>query len=163
DAVHGVTTTLDLNAEAVCSVCGGSGAEPGTHPDICPTCQGTGTVATDQGPFSFSQVCPTCNGRGLLVTDKCKRCRGRGVEVTGPVGVKDGQRIRVAGRGAPGRNGGPHGDLYVVVHVKPHAFFGRSGARDLTVHVPVTFSEAALGAQVRVPTLGEPVTVKVPA
>jgi molecular chaperone DnaJ len=170
DAVHGITTTLELNAEAVCSVCGGSGAEPGSHPDICPQCQGTGTIATDQGPFSFSQVCPTCNGRGLLVTDACKRCRGRGVEVRRrevkvkiPVGVKDGQRIRVAGRGAPGRNGGPAGDLYVVVHVRPHAFFGRSGARDLTVHVPVTFAEAALGSQVRVPTLGDAVTVKVPA
>lgn len=170
DAVHGVTTTVRLTAEAPCSVCGGSGAKPGTVPDICEQCAGTGTVAVDQGPFSFSQVCPNCGGRGHVVKDKCKHCRGRGVEVRPrevkvrvPAGVRDGQRIRVAGRGAPGSNGGPPGDLYVVVHVAAHTMFGRSGASNLTVRVPVSFSEAALGAQVPVPTLDGPVTVKVPA
>jgi molecular chaperone DnaJ len=126
-------------------------------------------VAVDQGPFSFSQVCPTCGGRGNIVKDKCRNCKGRGIEVRPrtvkvriPAGVDDGQRIRVKGRGTPGINGGPPGDLYVIVHVSPHPIFARSGKSDLTVKVPVTFAEAALGAQVKVPTLDAPVTVKVP-
>jgi molecular chaperone DnaJ len=170
DAVHGVTTSVNITSEAPCSVCGGSGARPGTMPDVCGTCGGTGSVAVDQGPFSFSQVCPTCGGRGTVVKDKCRHCKGRGIEVRPrtvkvrvPAGVDDGQRIRVKGRGTPGLNGGPAGDLYVVVHVAPHAIFGRSGKSDLTVKVPITFPEATLGTQVKVPTLAEPVTVKVPA
>ena len=169
DAVHGATTSVSITAEAPCSVCGGSGAKPGTAPDICTTCGGSGAVAVDQGPFSFSQVCPTCGGRGAVVKDKCKHCKGRGIEVRPrtvkvriPAGVDDGQRIRVKGRGAPGTNGGPPGDLYVVVHVAPHPIFARSGKADLTVKVPITIPEAALGAQVKVPTLESPVTVKVP-
>jgi molecular chaperone DnaJ len=149
-------------------VCNGSGAKPGTLPETCRTCGGSGSVAVDQGPFSFSQVCPTCGGRGSVVKDKCKNCKGRGIEVRPrtvkvriPAGVDDGQRIRVKGRGTPGVNGGPPGDLYVVVHVSPHAIFARSGKWDLTVKVPITFAEAALGAQVKVPTLDAPVTVKV--
>jgi molecular chaperone DnaJ len=170
DAVHGVTTSVSLTAEAPCSVCGGSGAKPGTFPETCETCGGTGAVAVDQGPFSFSNVCPTCGGRGQIVKDKCKHCKGRGTEVRPrevkvrvPAGVRDGQRIRVQGRGAPGTSGGPPGDLYVVVHVGEHPIFGRSGTKHLTVTVPITFAEAALGAQVKVPTLDGPVTVKVPA
>jgi molecular chaperone DnaJ len=169
DAVHGITTSVALTSDAACSRCGGSGAEPGTFPDVCQTCGGAGSVAVDQGPFSFSQVCPTCGGRGQVVEHKCKKCKGSGVErrrrevkVRIPAGVKDKQRIRVKGRGGAGRNGGPPGDLYVVVHVAPHAIFGRSGAKGLTVTVALTFAEAALGTQVKVPTLAEPVTVKVP-
>ncbi|MFN8027364.1 MAG: molecular chaperone DnaJ [Acidimicrobiia bacterium] len=168
EAVHGVTTGVGITSEAPCSVCNGSGAKPGTVPDTCATCNGAGSVAVDQGPFSFSQVCPTCGGRGAIVKDKCKHCKGRGVEVRPrtvkvriPAGVDDGQRIRVKGRGTPGTNGGPAGDLYVIVHVQPHAVFARSGKWDLTVKVPITFPEAALGAQVKVPTLDAPVTVKV--
>ncbi len=168
DAVHGVTTTVSFTAEAVCSLCGGSGAKPGTSPTTCATCGGSGAVAVDQGPFSFSEVCPTCGGRGQVIQEPCPQCHGRGVEVRTrdvkvriPAGVDDGQRIRVKGRGAAGRNGGPPGDLYVVVHVRPHPIFGRQ-AKNLTVRVPVTFAEAALGARVKVPTLTEPVTVKVP-
>ncbi len=170
DAVHGATTSVSFTADAVCSVCHGSGAKAGTAPDICPECAGTGEVLVDQGPFSFSQVCPRCGGRGSIIKDPCPNCGGRGVErrrrdvkVRIPPGVDDGQRIRVNGRGAAGAHGGPPGDLYVVVHVRPHPLFGRSGKRNLTVRVPVTFVEAALGTQVKVPTLGEPVTVKVPA
>jgi molecular chaperone DnaJ len=170
DAVHGVTTSVSITAEAPCSVCGGSGAKPGTVPETCPTCAGSGAVAVDQGPFSFSQVCPTCGGRGAVVKGKCKHCKGRGIEVRPrtvkvriPAGVDDGQRIRVKGRGAPGTNGGPPGDLYVIVHVAPHPIFARSGRTDLTVKVPISIAEAALGAQVKVPTLDSPVTVKVPA
>ena len=169
EAVHGVTTSVSFTADAVCSVCHGSGAKPGTTPDVCPQCGGSGEILVDQGPFSFSQVCPQCSGRGTIITDPCPQCRGRGVErrrrdvkVRIPPGVDDGQRIRVAGRGAAGANGGPPGDLFVVVHVGPHPIFGRQG-KNLTVRVPITFSEAALGTQVKVPTLDNPVTVKVPA
>lgn len=168
DAVHGVTTSVHLTGEAVCSACHGSGAKPGTTPDLCPGCNGTGDVLVDQGPFSFSQVCPQCGGRGAIVKDKCRTCKGRGVEVRPrevkvkiPAGVQGGQRIKVTGRGAPGRFGGPPGDLFVVVHVHHHDVFGRSGKVNLTVKVPITFAEAALGAQVKVPTLDAPVTVKV--
>lgn len=168
EAVHGVTTSVGFTADAACSACHGTGAEPGTLPETCPDCGGTGEVAIDQGPFSFAQVCPTCGGRGAIVRTPCKRCRGRGAEVRPrevkvriPAGVDDGQRIRVKGRGGAGINGGPPGDLYVVVHVRPHALFGRRGKLDLTVHVPVTFAEAALGANVKVPTLADPVTLKV--
>ena len=168
DAVHGVTTSVNITSEAPCHVCNGTGAKPGTFPERCGTCNGAGSVAVDQGPFSFSEVCPTCGGRGSVITDRCKHCKGRGIEVRPravkvriPAGVDDGQRIRVKGRGTPGLNGGPPGDLYVVVHVAPHPVFARSGKWDLTVKVPVTFPEAALGAQVKVPTLDAPVTVKV--
>ena len=169
DAVHGVTTSVGVTSDATCSRCGGNGAEPGTFPQRCPTCNGTGAVAVDQGPFSFSQVCPTCGGRGETIEHRCKKCRGTGVErrrrdvkVRIPAGVAEGQRIRVKGRGAAGRNGGPPGDLYVVVRVGSHPIFGRQGKTNLAVRVPVTFTEAALGTQVKVPTLDGPVTVKVP-
>jgi molecular chaperone DnaJ len=169
EAVHGVTTSVSFTADAVCSVCHGSGAKPGTTPDVCPQCGGSGEILVDQGPFSFSQVCPTCAGRGTVIKDACPQCGGRGferrpreVKVRIPPGVDDGQRIRLAGRGAAGGNGGPPGDLYVVVHVGSHPIFGRQG-KNLTVRVPITFSEAALGTQVKVPTLDKPVTVKVPA
>jgi molecular chaperone DnaJ len=168
DAVRGVTSTVRFRADAVCETCHGSGARPGTHPERCPQCGGSGQIAVDQGPFSFSQVCPNCGGRGQVVTDPCPTCHGSGVEVRArevkvriPAGVDDGQRIRVKGRGGAGRNGGPPGDLYVVVSVRPHALFGRNG-RNLTVRVPLTFAEAALGAEVKVPTLDDPVTVRIP-
>ncbi|MGZ4676684.1 MAG: molecular chaperone DnaJ [Acidimicrobiia bacterium] len=168
DAVHGLTTSVAFTAEAACSECHGTGARPGTSPQVCTECGGTGEIAMNQGFFQTAQVCPVCHGRGSVIPDPCPRCHGGGTEVRRrevkvkiPAGVKDGQRIKVAKRGAAGRNGGPPGDLYVVVHVRPHRLFGRKGARDLTVHVPITFAEAALGAQVRVPTLGTPVTLKI--
>ena len=170
DAVHGVTTTVDVTSDAACSTCGGSGAEPGTLPTQCSRCHGSGAIAIDQGPFSVSEVCPTCGGRGQIIEHKCTSCRSTGVErrrrevkVRIPAGVRDRQRIRVKGRGAAGRNGGPPGDLYVVVHVGKHSVFGRASKNNLTVEVPITFAEAALGAHVKVPTLAAPVTVKVPA
>ena len=166
DAARGITTTLSVVSDAACSGCGGSGSRPGTQPRICPTCSGRGVVDDNQGLFSFSQPCPTCQGSGRLIDTPCLVCKGSGVErkprevkVRIPAGVDDGQRIRLKGRGGPGRHGGPNGDLYVVCHVLPHEFFGRRG-RDLTVTVPVTFAEAALGADVRVPTLDGPVTVR---
>jgi molecular chaperone DnaJ len=168
DAIRGVTSTVRFRADATCSTCAGSGAAPGTMPETCPECHGAGTIADNQGPFSFSQVCPTCGGRGLVVPTPCPTCQGTGVEVRArevkvriPAGVADGQRIRVKGRGGAGANGGPPGDLYVVVHVRDHALFGRSG-NDLTLRLPVTFAEAARGADVKVPTLDAPVTVRIP-
>jgi len=168
DAIRGVTSTVRFRADATCSTCAGSGAAPGTMPETCPQCHGAGTIADNQGPFSFSQVCPTCGGRGQIIPTPCPTCSGRGVEVRArevkvriPAGVADGQRIRVKGRGGAGANGGPPGDLYVIVHVRGHALFGRS-ANDLTLRLPVTFAEAALGADVKVPTLDTSVTVRIP-
>jgi len=167
EAVRGVTSTVRFTAEASCSTCHGSGAAPGTTPERCPQCGGSGSIAVNQGPFSFSEVCPNCGGRGQVIPNPCPTCHGRGVEVRPrtvkvriPAGVSDGQRIRVKGRGAAGANGGEPGDLYVVVSVEPHALFGRRG-NDLTVRVPVSFAEATRGAEVRVPTLDAPVTIRV--
>jgi molecular chaperone DnaJ len=170
DAVSGVTTAVHLTSEAACSRCSGNGAEPGTTPLVCTNCGGRGVLDDNQGFFSFSQPCPTCQGRGTIVETPCSNCRGSGIEhrprevkVRVPAGVQDGQRIRLKGRGGPGRNGGPPGDLHVVVHVGGHRLFGRSG-EDLTLTVPVTFPEAALGGDVEVPTLdGPPVKIRVPA
>lgn len=170
EAAVGLTTALHLTGEAPCDTCAGSGARPGTAPTTCPLCGGRGAIDDNQGPFSFSKPCTRCSGTGRIVVDPCPTCAGRGttvrdreVNVRIPAGVADGQRIRLKGRGAPGRNGGPAGDLHVLVHVTPHPRFGRD-ADHLTITVPVTFAEAALGAAIRVPTLdGEPVTLKVPA
>jgi molecular chaperone DnaJ len=159
DAVQGLTTTIHLTSEAACSTCHGSGARPGTTPRTCPQCEGRGVLDDNQGFFSFSQPCPNCAGQGYVIDDPCPTCQGTGIEhrprevkVRLPAGVADGQRIRLKGRGGPGRNGGPPGDLYVTARVGPHHLFGRRGD-DLTLTVPVTFPEAALGADVRVPTL----------
>jgi molecular chaperone DnaJ len=170
DAVKGVETSVNLTSEVTCSTCHGSGARPGTAPVTCPHCQGRGVVDDNQGFFSFSTPCPQCAGRGTLVTDPCPTCQGRGLEhkrrqvkVRLPAGVKDRQRIRLKGRGGSGRNGGPAGDLYVVAQVAAHPLFGRDG-NNLTLTVPVTYPEAALGTKVKVPTLdGPPVTLKLPA
>jgi molecular chaperone DnaJ len=169
DAVNGLTTTVNVTSEVPCHTCGGSGAAPGTAPTTCPVCGGRGVVSDNQGLFSFSQPCQACSGTGVRIETPCPTCHGAGVEYAArevkvriPAGVEDGQRIRVKGRGGAGRRGGPPGNLYVVVHVERHPVFGRKG-KDLTVTVPVTFSEAALGATITVPTLDRPVTLKVPA
>jgi molecular chaperone DnaJ len=168
DAVNGVTTTVNVTSETTCHTCHGSGAAPGTSPVICPQCNGRGVLDDNQGFFSFSRTCPRCQGRGMIVEAPCPTCDGRGVErrprqvlVRVPAGVDDGQRIRLKGRGGAGRNGGPPGDLYVVVQVAPHPLFGRKG-KDLTLTVPVTFAEAALGADITVPTMDGAVVLKVP-
>jgi molecular chaperone DnaJ len=168
DAVRGMTTTLHLTSDALCSTCSGSGAKPGTSPRPCRVCNGRGVVEDNQGLFSFSSPCTACQGRGVVIDDPCPTCRGTGVErrprevkVRMPAGVADGQRIALKGRGAPGRNGGPPGDLYVTCHVVPHPRFGRDGD-NLTVRIPLTFAEAALGADVQVPTLdGGPVKLRI--
>jgi molecular chaperone DnaJ len=167
DAVTGITTTLFLTTDVQCSTCHGSGARPGTAPVMCAACGGRGVVDDNQGMFSFSSPCRVCGGQGVRIEDPCPTCRGTGAEVRQrevrtriPAGVKDGQTIRLKGRGGPGRNGGPAGDLLVELKVLPHPLFGRSGD-NLTVTVPVTFAEAALGGDIDVPTLdGERVTLR---
>ncbi|GLX05834.1 molecular chaperone DnaJ [Microbispora sp. NBRC 16548] len=169
EAVDGTTVSLRLTSSAACTACGGTGAKAGTTPRVCPTCEGTGAASRNLGNFAFSEPCRDCRGRGLVVDDPCPVCEGSGrgkstrtIQARIPAGVGDGQRIRIKGKGAPGENGGPAGDLYVLVHVKPHPVFGRSG-ENLTVTVPVTFPEAALGAEIKVPTLrGMPVTLRIP-
>jgi molecular chaperone DnaJ len=152
-----------------CHTCNGSGAAPGTSVHVCDRCDGRGTLDDNQGLFSLSTICPKCNGRGTLFDTPCPTCHGTGTErrnrqvkVRIPAGVEDGQRIRVKGKGEVGQGTAPPGDLYVVVHVGAHPLFGRRG-RNLTVTVPVTYPEATLGTTVKVPTLEEPVTVKIPA
>lgn len=169
EAMSGMTVPVRIQGPAPCSTCHGSGAAPGTSPIVCPQCGGTGEIGVNQGLFQIEQPCPRCNGTGRAVEQACPTCRGSGNErrtrsfqVRVPAGVKDGARIRLAGRGEPGPAGAPAGDLYVRVRVKPHTFFGRKG-NDLTIEVPITFSEAALGANVEVPTLNGTVTMKVPA
>ncbi|WP_116246400.1 molecular chaperone DnaJ [Nocardiopsis sp. FIRDI 009] len=169
EAAEGVTRSFRLSSDAPCPTCRGTGARAGSAPRMCPRCSGTGHENTNLGGFSLSEPCAECRGRGLVVDDPCTECHGSGrgrstrtIQTRIPGGVTDGQRIRIKGKGAPGEHGGPPGDLYVVVHVKEHAVFGRSGD-NITITVPVTFPEAVLGADVRVPTLnGFPVTVKVP-
>ena len=168
DAAHGLTTSLHLTAEAQCSSCNGSGARTGTTPKVCGSCGGRGSVANNQGFFSLSSPCTTCGGRGVIIEYPCSTCRGSGIEVRPrevkvriPSGVSDGQRIRLKGRGAPGRNGGPAGDLFVECRVMPHPVFGRDGM-NLLVHVPISFAEAVLGGTVSVPTLdGKEVSLRI--
>jgi molecular chaperone DnaJ len=159
DAVRGLTTSLHITSEATCSTCNGSGARPGTTPKRCTNCGGRGVTEMNQGGFAFSVPCPQCGGRGVVIEHACGTCRGTGAEMRNrevrvrvPAGIDDGSRIRVKGRGAPGRNGGPAGDLFVVCRVTPHPIFSRDG-RNLLVRVPVSFTAAALGADVPVPTL----------
>jgi molecular chaperone DnaJ len=169
DAMTGTTRPVRISGPAPCETCHGSGAAPGTSPTICPRCGGSGAVAVNQGLFQMSQPCPVCHGSGRVVQTPCPTCGGTGsrrrtrsFQVKVPAGVRDGARIRLTGRGEPGAAGAQPGDLYVQVRVQSHAFFGRSG-HDLTLELPVTYAEAALGADVRVPTLNGPVTMKVPA
>ena len=169
DAVNGLETTITLTSEATCSTCSGNGSQPGSTTEACSVCKGKGVQDENQGLFSFSRPCRACGGRGAIITDPCRTCRGIGVEVRPrdvkvriPSGVKSGQKIRLKGRGGPGRFGGPPGDLFVHLKVAGHPLFGRRGD-DLTIDVPLTFSEAALGAKVKVPTLDhDTVTIRIP-
>jgi molecular chaperone DnaJ len=168
EAVKGATLPLRLSSPATCSTCGGNGAKPGTHPRTCPTCSGSGLVSRSQGAFAFSEPCPDCRGRGTIIDELCPECAGEGIStrtrtltVRIPPGVSDEQRIRLANQGEPGRGGAQAGDLYVRVHVAPHPLFGRKDL-NLTITVPVSFTELALGGTVAVPTLDGKVSLKVP-
>jgi molecular chaperone DnaJ len=170
DAIDGATVTLRLADEGPCKACMGTGAKSGTVPRVCPSCEGTGQESRNLGSFAFSEPCKECRGRGLVVDDPCPECSGSGramstrsIQARIPAGVADGQRIKLKGKGVPGERGGPPGDLYVRVHVTPHQVFGRSG-HNLTVTVPLTFTEAALGADIKVPShRGMPVNLRIPA
>jgi molecular chaperone DnaJ len=169
DSLEGVQVRVPVEVETVCSECHGTGAEPGTSPIVCPECGGRGVVSDSQGLFAFSQPCPRCQGNGVVVEKPCRRCAGSGRErktkryaVKIPAGARSGTRIRLKGKGEAGRNGGPAGDLHVLVEVEPSPLFERRGA-DLVLDVPVTYAEAALGANVQIPTPEGPVSLKVPA
>jgi molecular chaperone DnaJ len=169
DSLEGVQVRVPVESETVCSACHGTGAEPGTSPIVCPECHGRGVVSEAQGLFAFSQPCPRCHGNGSIVETPCRRCHGAGRErgtrrfnVKVPAGAKTGTRIRLKGKGEIGRNGGPAGDLHVVVDVEPSRLFQRRGS-DLVLDVPVSFAEAALGASVEIPTPDGAVALKVPA
>jgi molecular chaperone DnaJ len=173
EAAFGVKKTIDLNKYVQCDACGGSGAEPGTGKHTCTRCGGTGEIqnvrTTAFGRFTSVDVCPECGGTGTIIDDPCHVCRGSGrvkkhikVEVNIPAGVDNGNIIPIRGQGEPGENGGPYGDLLVVVNVQSHDFFKRNGA-NLYVDIPVTFTQASLGAELTVPTLDGKVEYKLPA
>jgi molecular chaperone DnaJ len=169
EAVFGKDISIDVPRVATCEVCHGSGAKPGTHPKTCETCHGAGTVRLSQGFFSIQQTCPNCHGSGKMVSDPCPTCRGAGrlkkhktLAVKIPAGVDEGDRIRLSGEGEAGVNGGPPGDLYVVMHLKPHGVFQRDGD-DLHCEMPVSFTLAALGGEIEIPTLDGSAKIKVPA
>ncbi|EHB55754.1 Chaperone protein dnaJ [Mycolicibacterium rhodesiae JS60] len=168
EATKGVAMPLRLTSPAPCTNCHGSGARPGTSPKVCPNCNGSGVINRNQGAFGFSEPCTDCRGSGSIIEHPCDECHGTGVttrtrtiNVRIPPGVEDGQRIRLAGQGEAGLRGAPSGDLYVTVHVRPDKVFGRDGD-DLTVTVPVSFTELALGTTLSVPTLEGKVGVRVP-
>ena len=168
-AVSGDTVTIEVPSQVTCEVCDGSGAKKGTEPTQCSTCGGAGQVRMQQGFFSIQQTCPACKGAGTMISDPCETCHGRGrvrktrtLSVKVPAGVDDGDRIRLSGEGEAGRNGGPPGDLYVEIRINPHKIFLRDGA-DLSCEVPISFSTAALGGEVELPTLEGNVSLKVPA
>jgi molecular chaperone DnaJ len=167
EALTGVSTKVEVQRTETCPTCHGSGAAPGTAPTTCPVCHGSGHVAQGQGVFSFSRPCPRCGGSGQVVETPCTTCRGKGqvvrtkpVTVQIPPGVTDGGKIRFKGKGESGVGGGPAGDLYVVTRIKPHPYFTRDGA-DVMLELPVTIAEAALGAQLEVPTPSGRVKLKV--
>jgi molecular chaperone DnaJ len=170
DSLRGLETKIPVDVTTACRECGGTGAEPGTSPVICPECHGRGVIAESQGLFALSEPCPRCRGNGTVVEKPCRKCKGTGQErrtkrytVKIPGGVKDGTRIRLKGKGEPGANGGATGDLFVVTRVEPSKLFHRRGS-DLVIDVPVTYPEAALGTTVEVPTpYGDRVSLKVPA
>jgi molecular chaperone DnaJ len=173
DAVYGKTVDVVIPRTETCDQCHGSGAKPGTKPETCSVCQGSGqTEVVQNTPFGRvvnRRICHACNGTGQLIREKCTNCSGQGqvkkkkkINVKIPAGIHEGAQLRVSGEGEPGVNGGPPGDLYITIYVKPHEFFKRDGD-DLTCELPITFGQAALGDEVIVPTLNGRARLKVPA
>ena len=169
EAYAGKTAEVVVPTKVVCHTCSGSGAKPGSHPKTCPSCDGSGRVRAAQGFFSIERTCPTCQGRGEIISDPCPECRGAGrvtedrkLSVNIPSGIEDGTRIRLASEGEAGLRGGPSGDLYIFLSIKPHQFFQRDGA-DIFCRVPISVTTAALGGEFQVPTIdGGHTRVKVP-
>ena len=173
EAVFGTETTIEIPKEEECDTCKGSGAKPGTKPETCSHCNGTGQLNVEQNtPFGRivnRRVCQHCSGTGKIIKNKCGTCHGKGsvkkrnkIQIKVPAGVDDGQQLRVPGKGEPGINGGPAGDLYVVFQIRPHEFFERDGD-DIYCEMPITFAQAALGDEIEVPTMHGKVKLKVPA
>ncbi len=169
EAVKGCTRTIDLKRNETCEVCDGSGAKKGTKTKTCPTCGGHGAVRQGQGFFVVQTACPTCHGSGKVIPEPCAACHGEGsipqkvtIKVRIPAGIEDGSRLRVSGEGEPGRSGGPRGDLYVYVQVKADPFFERHDD-NLVCKVPVTYAQAALGAEIEVPTMEGSAKLRIPA
>ena len=167
-AARGTETKIRIPTMEACETCHGSGAKPGTQPKTCETCHGQGQVRLSQGFFSIQQTCPTCHGSGKMITDPCVTCRGAGrikkhktLAVKIPAGVDEGDRIRLSGEGESGVNGGPPGDLYVVIHLTEHGVFQREGD-DLHCEMPISFSQAALGGEIEIPTLDGSAKIKIP-
>jgi molecular chaperone DnaJ len=168
DAIYGRTMQVDLQREAACATCGGSGAQPGSARTTCATCRGTGSVTRGSGFMHLSQVCPVCRGEGTVNPNPCRVCSGTGtvqrserINVKIPPGVDNGSRVRVAGMGGAGHKGGPPGDVYIVTRIRPHGYFERKGD-NLYSEAPVTFSEAALGAKIEIPTVDGIVNLTLP-
>jgi len=168
EAVFGIKVPVQVRRNEVCKECDGSGVAPGKKPSTCQTCSGRGQLRYQQGFFSVSRTCMECSGSGQIITDPCIKCRGggrvlkeRSIEVKVPAGVEDGTRIRYPEQGEAGLNGGPSGDLYIVLHVKKHPFFERDG-QDLHCEVPISFPQASIGAEIAVPTLNGEHNLKVP-
>ncbi|MBK9392839.1 MAG: molecular chaperone DnaJ [Uliginosibacterium sp.] len=169
EAARGVEKTIRIPVMEECGTCHGSGAKPGTQPKTCSTCGGAGQVRMQQGFFSIQQTCPKCHGSGRVITDPCGDCRGAGrvkkqktLEVKIPAGIDEGMRLRHAGYGEPGVNGGPSGDLFVEIHIKSHPVFERNGD-DLHCEMPISFTTAALGGEIEIPTLDGAASIKIPA
>jgi len=168
EAAHGKDTQIRIPTWDTCDTCKGSGAKPGTSPKTCSTCAGNGTVQMRQGFFSIQQTCPQCKGSGKVIPEPCTACNGAGkikrqktLEVKIPAGINEGMRIRSAGNGEPGTNGGPAGDLYIEIRIKRHDIFERDGD-DLHCTVPVSMTTAALGGAIEVPTLGSKAEIELP-
>ncbi len=168
EAVFGTTAKIRVPTLVTCATCGGNGAKPGTKPTTCSTCRGVGQVRMQQGFFSIQQTCPRCQGRGTIIPEPCETCRGNGrieeqktLSVKVPAGVDNDDRIRLAGEGEAGESGGPPGDLYVQIRVKPHPIFTRED-NDLYCEVPISFAIAALGGDLEVPTLDGRLSLKIP-
>lgn len=173
EAVFGTETTIEIPQDETCETCKGSGAKPGTTPETCSHCHGTGQLNVEQntpfGKIVNRRVCQHCSGTGKIIKQKCSTCHGKGtvkkrnkIQIKVPAGVDDGQQLRVPGKGEPGINGGPAGDLYVVFQIKPHEFFERDGD-DIYCEMPITFAQAALGDEIEVPTIHGKVKLKIPA
>ena len=168
EAAFGVEKAIKVPRYEICSACGGSGVRPGSHPQTCPACGGSGYVQISQGFFSISRTCTRCQGRGTIIKDPCRECRGTGrvrkvrkIKVKIPAGVDNGSNLRLAGEGEAGLRGGPPGDLYLTIRIKPHPVFKREGDT-VICEVPISFVKAALGGEVSVPTLDGPVKMKIP-
>jgi len=168
DAAFGKEADIEIPRNIACEACGGTGAKPGTHPTQCPSCKGAGQVTRSQGFFTISTTCSQCRGEGSIIPHPCKECRGYGkvkktnkIQVKIPPGVDTGSKLRIRGEGEEGERGGPPGDLFVFIYVEPHDFFSREGD-DVICQIPISFTQAALGTEIEVPTLNGARSLKIP-